>query len=70
MEIDVTDKTEMYGLIFCRSITLEYLKANEVTLKPPVGLLCLLSFIRTAFFIAKSVCHCRLRRDQHSMKQK
>lgn len=57
MEIGITDKIEMYDLIFCRSITLKYLKANEVTLKPPVGLLCVLSFIRTAVFIAKSVCH-------------
>lgn len=70
MEIDINDKIEMDGLIFCRSITLKYLKTNEVTLKPPVGLLCLLSLIRTTFFIARSVCHCRLRRDQHSMKQK
>lgn len=69
MEVDITDKIEMYVLIFCRNITLEYLKASEITLKPPVGL-CLLSFIRTEFFIAKSVCHCRLGRDQHSLKQK
>lgn len=70
MEVDIPDKIEMYVLIFGRNITLEYLKASEITLKPPVGLLCLLSFIRTEFSIAKSVCHCRLRRDQHSLKQK
>ena len=31
---------------------------------PPVGLLCLFSFIRTEFFLAKFVCCCRFRRDQ------
>lgn len=38
MEIDISDKVEMYVLIFYRSVTLEYLKANEVTFKPPVAL--------------------------------
>lgn len=38
MEIDISDKVEMYVLIFYGSITLEYLKANEVTFKPPVAL--------------------------------
>lgn len=57
MEIDISNNVEIYVLIFYRRITLEYLKANEVTLKPPVALLCLFSFIRTAFFIAKFVRH-------------
>ena len=57
MEIGISDKVEMYVLIFYRSITLEYLKANEVICKPSVGLLCLFSFIRTEFFIAKFVCY-------------
>lgn len=38
MEVDLSDQVKMYVLIFYRGITLEYLKANEVTLKPPVGL--------------------------------
>lgn len=57
MEIDLSDTTEMYVLIFYRSIALEYLNANEVTFKFPVGLLCLFSFLRTQFFRAKSICH-------------
>lgn len=64
MEIDVCDKVETYVLIFYRSITLEYSKTNEVTFKPPVGLLCLSSFIRAEFFIAKFVRCCPFRRDQ------
>lgn len=58
MGIDTADKVEMYVLIFCRNITLEYLKANEVTLKSPVVLICLFAFTRTKFFMAKFVCHC------------
>ena len=41
MEFDISDKAEMYVLIFYRSITLEYLKANEVAFKPREGVRCL-----------------------------
>lgn len=51
VEIDYIgiDTIEMYVLIFQRSLIL--FKANEVTLKPPVGLSCLFSFIRTEYYI-------------------
>lgn len=57
MEFDISDKAEMYVLIFYRSITLEYLKANEVAFKPREGVRCLFAFVRTEFFIARFVCH-------------
>lgn len=38
MEMDIPDAVEVCVLIFCRSISLEYLKANEVVSKPLVGL--------------------------------
>lgn len=64
MEIGISDDVEMYVLIFYRSITLEYLKTNEVTFKPLVGLWCFFSFTRTEFFLAKFVCQHWFRRDQ------
>lgn len=48
----VSDEAEMYVSVFCRNIALEYLKANEVTVKAPASLSCLFSCIRTDFFIA------------------
>ena len=65
METDKSDTVEMSVLVSYGNVTLEYLKANEVIFKPPpVGSLCLFSFIRTGFIIAKFVCYCQFRRDQ------